>query len=62
MNSSTIALSKEEKYFLACFYSGLVDLLQPQYKEWLSLYSYLDNTHESLKIQKKFNINEDDII
>jgi hypothetical protein len=62
MNSSITTLSKEEKYFLACFYCGQVDLLQPKYKEWLSLYSYLDNTHESQRIQKKFNTNEDDII
>jgi hypothetical protein len=52
MMSPTYTLSKEEKKFLACFYAGHVELLQPMYKGWVSLYSYLNNTHESIEQQK----------
>ena len=62
MDYFEIKLTRGEKYFLACFYSGQQDILKPEYKDWVSLYSYLDSTHESLSQQKRFNKNEDKVI
>ena len=62
MSALKITLSLEEKRFLVGFYIGRIDILTPSYKKWVSLYSYLDNTQESLKDQRKFNEHEDLII
>jgi transcription elongation GreA/GreB family factor len=58
----TFTLSKDEKKFLSCFYTGQVELLKPEYKEWISLYAYLDNRNAPIESQYQFTRNQDIII
>ena len=44
-------LTKEEKYFIACFVENGYTIFKPKYKNYISLYSYLDGTSESLEEQ-----------
>lgn len=52
-------LSEAEQSFVACFVEDGYTLFKPKYKNFISLYSYLDSTNETLKQQKE-QIERDD--
>lgn len=52
-------LTKEEKNFIACFVENGYTIFKPKYKNYISLYSYLDGTNESLDEQAR-QIERDD--
>ena len=52
-------LTKEEKYFIACFVENGYTIFKPTYKNYISLYSYLDATNETPQ-QQAIQIKSDD--
>ena len=52
-------LSDDEKKFVALFVEKYSFLIQPRYKNFISLFSYLDGTNESEKRQK-IQLSQDD--
>ena len=52
-------LTEEEKNFIACFVENGYSIFKPKYKNYISLYSYLDATNESLQ-QQAIQIERDD--
>ena len=52
-------LTKEEKYFIACFVENGYTIFKPKYKNYISLYSYLDATDETPQ-QQVIQIERDD--
>ena len=54
-----MTLSDDEKRFIACFFELLYLEVQPKFQNYLSLFSYLDKTNETVKEQKR-QISEDD--
>ena len=43
--------AEEEKIFIACFVMNGYTMFKPKYKNYISLYSYLDSTSETLEEQ-----------
>ena len=54
-----MTLSEEEKRFIACFFEWHFVEVKPKYENYISLFSYLDKTDESISEQKR-QIEEDD--
>jgi len=52
-------LTKEEKNFIACFVENGYTIFKPKYKNYISLYSYLDATDETPQ-QQVIQIERDD--
>jgi hypothetical protein len=51
--------AEEEKIFIACFVMGGYTIFKPKYKNYISLYSYLDLTSETLEDQNHQLISHD---